>query len=275
MQEIVNRLRLLSLTLVASTPAERETRLRQEIKTICTQTPRAEQAALLERLGNAFPVWPPDVPPPAPLNDDEMIERLRMRADVSELERRRIESLLRGRELSCGLSPEDIRNIRGRIAVDPNADPVVGRVVEALLAMLQTLADVDRVYRIFLQSHELGMWGLQIPRLRETVVQLLTRPDDDPARHGDLARLESSCSMLSRVSAMLVQWPASYMSKLAEQYAPSRVEASIPRKMMGGLNFEAVWNEYIRRLGGEKDIEGCKAEFISLFKKILNETAST
>jgi hypothetical protein len=45
--------------------------------------------------------------------------------------------------------------------------------------------------------------------------------------------------------------------------------------MMGGINYEAVWNEYIRRLGGVRDPEGVKAELLDIFKTILNQTASS
>ena len=269
-----NRLR----TIVAATeqlpPGERDARLRQEVRAILHRTPKAEHPAMLDKLAAAFPVWPPDVPPPKPPTDQELVEQLAVRADASDEDRRRIEQLMRASGLGAGLSADAERTIREKVAVDPAAGPELGRVVEAFLVLLGAVGDADQTVRKFLQEHGLGMMMVGTPRLRDSAVRLLTLPDTDPARHARRADLDAAAGQLVRAIALLCHWPDTFAEDASVRLAPARIEATVPPsgRFRKGQDFEGLWQEYRTRVGGRSDESNVKAELLGWMAKVMRDT---
>lgn len=271
--EAQNRIRALFVTLRAQPEGEREPRLRKEFSAILSQTPRAEQPALLEGLSRAFPIWPPDVPPPPAPTDEELIDSLRMRVDMSADAGQHIQKLLRGRELGSGLSAEDVEKIRDLLAIDPGSQPEAGRVVEAFTVLLKTIVDIDQTVRTFLQEYGLGMMAVGTPKLRETLVRLLALPDKNSARHAELTRLDNACALLTRSTALLVHWPTIFAEQVAEQLAPRRIEASVPPTgVFKRVDYEGMWNEYVARLDRKDDEEHYKAKMLEIMRRVIAGT---
>ncbi len=272
--EAKNRLRTASAATELLPAAERDARLRQEVRAILQKTPKADQPAMLDRLSAAFPIWPPDVPPPKPPTDEEMIEHLRVRTHASDEDRRRIEAMMRAAGIGPGLDADDERTIRDKVAVDPAATPELGRVVEAFLLLLSSMGDADQTVRKYLQEHGLGMMMVGVPRLRESVVKLLTMPDADPARHARRADLENSAGQLVRAIALLCHWPDNFAEDAAVKLAPARIEATVPPagRFSKGINFEGCWQEYRTRVGGRADESNVKAELLGWMAKVMRDT---
>jgi len=272
--EAKNRLRMASAATEQLPPAERDARLRQEVRAILQKTAKADQGPLLDRLSAAFPIWPPDVPPPRPPSDEEMIEQLRIRAHASDADRHRIEQMMRSAGLGAGLTSDDELAIRDKVAVDPAAQPELSRVVEAFLLLLGAMGDADQTVRKFLQEHGLGMLMVGVPRLRESVVKLLTLPDADPNRHARRADLESSAGQLVRAIALLCHWPDNFAEDASVRLAPARIEATVPPagRFSKGTNFEGCWQEYRTRVGGRADESNVKAELLGWMAKVMRDT---
>ncbi len=269
-----NRLRTISAATEQLPPAERDARLRQEVRAILHKTPKPEHPAMLERLAAAFPVWPPDVPPPKPPTDEEMVEQLRIRAHASDDDRRRIEAMMRTAGLGAGLESADEQTIRDKVAIDPAAQPELGRVVEAFLLLLGAMGDADQAVRKFLQEHGLGMMMVGTPRLRESVVRLLTLPDEDPNRHARRSDLEAAAGQLVRAIALLCHWPDNFAEDCSVRLAPARIEATVPPsgRFSKSQNFEGCWQEYRTRVGGRADESNVKAELLGWMAKVMRDT---
>ena len=272
--EAKNRLRTLSAATELLPAAERDARLRQEVRAILHKTPKADHPALLDRLSTVFPVWPPDAPPPRPPTDEEIVEQLRVRAHASDDDRRRIEALMRSAGLGPGLDADDERTIRDKVAVDPAAQPELGRVVEAFLLLLSAMGDADQTVRKFLQEHGLGMMMVGVPRLRESAVKLLTLPDADPNRHARRADLENAAGQLVRAIALLCHWPDNFAEDASVRLAPARIEATVPPagRFSKGTNYEGCWQEYRTRVGGRADESNVKAELLGWMAKVMRDT---
>ena len=272
--EAKNRLRVVSAAAEPLPAVEREARLRAELRAILHRTPKAEHAPLLEQLSAAFPVWPPDVPPPKPLNEQEMVDQLAIRADASDGDRKRIEGLMRAAGLGAGLSADAERAVRDQVVVDPAATLEAGRVVEAFLLLLSSMGDADQAVRKFLQEHGLGMMMVGTPRLRDSAVKLLTLADDDPARHARRADLEAAAAQLVRAVALLCHWPDTFAEDASVRLAPARIEATVPPTGRFGkkADFEGLWQEYRTRVGGRADESNVKAELLGWMAKVMRDT---
>jgi hypothetical protein len=271
--EARTQLRQVFFSLENSPPAERDAKLRQEVRGLIAKTPKPEQQALLASLSEAFPVWPQDVPPPPPPDDEEMVTKLRMRMDRSEEDRKRIVALMRAQGLAAGLSAEDEKAIRDKVAMEANTPPELTRVIEAFVLILGSLTDADVTVRKFLQEHGLGMMMVGVPRLRDAIARLLTVPDGDPARHAKRSEVESVCNQLVRAVALLCIWPDAFAEDAAVKLAPNRIEATVPQKgLIKRPDFEGFWKEYVTRVGGRKDESNVKAELLGQMATVMRDT---
>ena len=278
--EAKNRLKIAAAATEHLPPTERENKLRLELRGILHRTPKDDHPALLDQLAAVFPVWPPDVPPPKPLTDEQLIEQLRIRADAGDADRRRIEQMMRAAGLGAGLSADAERTIRDAVA-DPDpaapaaaAGPELARVVEAFVLLLSAVGDADQAVRKFLQEHGLGMMMVGTPRVRESVVKLLGVPDVDPARHARRADLEAATAQLTRAVALLCHWPENFAEDASARLAPARIEATVPPagRFSKGQNYEKLWQEYRTRVGGRADESNVKAELLGWMAKVMRDT---
>jgi hypothetical protein len=272
--EAKNRLRAVSASTELLPANERDAQLRHEVGAILQKTPKPDQPALLDRLSAAFPLWPADVPPAKPPTDEEMIEHLRIRAHASDADRRRIEAMMRAAGLGPGLGGDDEQAVRDQLGISPDIQPETARMVEAFLVLLSALSDTDGAVRKFLQEHGLGMMMVGVPRVRDTVVKLLTLPDTDPSRHARRADLENAVGQLGRAVALLCHWPDNFADDASVRLAPARIEATVPQsgRFSKGTNYEGCWQEYRTRVGGRADESNVKAELLGWMAKVMRDT---
>jgi hypothetical protein len=203
-----------------------------------------------------------------------LVQQLAVRANASDDDRRRIEQLMRSAGLGAGLTTDAERAIRDAVAVDPAAQPELGRVVEAFLLLLGAMGDADQTVRKFLQEHGLGMMMVGVPRLRESAVKLLTVPDADPTRHARRADVEAAAGQLVRAIALLCHWPETFADDASVRLAPGRIEAAVPPAGRFGKkqDFEGLWQEYRTRVGGRGDESNVKAELLGWMAKVMRDT---
>jgi hypothetical protein len=271
--EARTQLRQAFFALESAPPAERDAKLRQEVRQMVARTPKPDQPALLASLAEAFPVWPTDVPPAPPPDDEEMIQKLRMRMDRSDDDRKRIVAMMRQHGLAAGMSAEDEKAVRDKVAMEAAAVPELPRVIEAFILVLGSLTDADVTVRKFLQEHGLGMMMVGVPRLKDAIARLLTVPDGDAARHAKRSEVESVCNQLVRAVALLCHWPDAFAEDAAVKLAPNRIEATVPQKgLIKRPDYEGFWREYVTRVGGRKDESNVKAELLGQMATVMRDT---
>lgn len=268
--QAVHRLRALSAEMSGTPEAERDARVKGEVQAMLKGVDADDRNVFLDGLLDAFPVWPPDIeppPPPAPPTDEEMAQALADKAMSSDGERIRIANLLRAKGIGGGLSESQTAELRRFFNLPGTAQPDLNRMIEILRTLAKAVDDIERASRDFLKQNGVVFAIGASPRIAETIAKLLPMGDTEGARHARNTEMDNARNVLLLGVHVLRAFCPKYAEELAEKYAPANIESTQSGFGKAGKS----WEEFINRLGGQRDKGGVRAEFESQMSRKIQQ----